>query len=250
MHATLRDYAAKAKPLLRATMDTIFPARCAACREPVGAHGALCATCWSEMHFITDPVCHHCGLPFGHVMGPVALCGACMQDRPAYTEARAVFRYDEHSRAQILALKYHDKTQLAPVFGSWLARMGSQYAPKAQAIIPVPLHYWRLLHRRYNQAALLAHALARETGLPVLTNTLKRVHATGSQAGLSRRGREENVRGAFKVARRESLKGISVLLIDDVMTTGATLNACARALHDAGARDVYALTLARTVVAD
>jgi ComF family protein len=227
----------------------LFPARCAACRETVGAHGALCAACWEEIHFITAPHCHRCGLPFAHEMGEQALCGHCMKESPAFTEARAVFRYDETSRAQILALKYYDKTQLAPVFGHWLARAAGEYKDKVQAILPVPLHYWRLVGRRYNQAGLLAQALAKQTGLPVLNDTLRRVRATTTQAGLTRTGREKNVRGAFKVphAKRETLKGKSVLLIDDVMTTGATLNACARALNDAGVVDVYVLTLARTV---
>jgi ComF family protein len=252
MHAILRDYAAKAKPLLSTAMDTLFPARCAACREAVGVHGALCSVCWGDIHFITDPLCHRCGLPFEHIMGEMALCGHCMKQPPAFAEARAVFRYDGSSRAQVLALKYYDKTQLAPVFGQWLARMGKPYAAKVQAILPVPLHYWRLLGRRYNQAALLAHALSDQTGLPVLADALLRTRATRTQAGLTKKGREDNVRGAFKVAsrKRARLKGASVLLIDDVMTTGATLNACARALHDAGVIDVYVLTLARTVVAD
>jgi ComF family protein len=253
MSVTLRDCVTKAKPALMAAVETLFPARCAACREAVGAHGALCARCWGEIHFITDPLCHRCGLPFPHAMGGgIALCGRCMAEPPAFTEARAVFRYDGSSRAQILALKYHDKTQLAPVFAAWLARAGKDYAAKTQLILPVPLHYWRLLGRRYNQAALLAHALSKHTGLPVATDALTRIRVTSSQAGLTRRGREDNVRGAFAVpsAKRALLKGMSVLLVDDVMTTGATLAACARALHDAGVRDVYVLTLARTVVAD
>jgi ComF family protein len=252
MLATLRDYAAKAKPLLAAAQDTLFPARCAACRDPVGVHGALCARCWAEMHFIADPLCYRCGLPFEHGMPEGALCGRCMAEPPAYAEARAVFRYDGSSRAQVLALKYYDKTQLAPVFGAWLARAGREYQGRVHAILPVPLHYWRLLARRYNQAALLAHALAQETQLPVWPDALMRIRATAAQAGLTRKGREDNVRGAFKVPapKRQRLKGASVLLVDDVMTTGATLNACSRALHDAGVRDVYVLTLARTVVAD
>jgi len=173
-----------------------------------------------------------------------------MQEMPAFTEARAVFRYDEKSKAQVLALKYYDKTQLAPVFGAWLARAGKAYIEKAQVILPVPLHYRRLLMRRYNQAALLAQALAAHCTIPVMPNILQRKRATPPQLGLTRRQREDNVRGAFYVPKekRETLKSKAVLLVDDVMTTGATLNACARTLHDAGARDVYVLTLARTVI--
>ena len=252
MRANLRDYTTKARPLLNAALGTLFPARCAACRDPVGTHGALCAECWDDMHFITDPLCHRCGLPFSHEMGGIALCGYCMKSPPAFVQARAVFKYDGSSRAQILALKYQDKTQLAPIFGMWLARTGQEYIGMADAIVPVPLHYWRLLKRRYNQAALLSQMLEKQTGIPVLPDTLKRTRATATQAGLTRKGREDNVRGAFAVSptRQSALKGKSVLLVDDVMTTGATLNACARTLHDAGVLDVYVLTIARTVVAD
>ena len=253
MRATLRDYTAKARFILaKPVLDSFFPARCAACREPVESHGALCAQCWNDMHFIAEPLCHRCGLPFGHDMGGIALCGHCMANPPAFAEARAVFKYDGSSRAQILALKYQDKTQLAPIFGMWLARTGQHYHEKVQAVLPVPLHYRRLLKRRYNQAALLSHALSKQTGLPVWLDSLQRTRATATQAGLTRKGREDNVRGAFTVppARRAQLKGTSLLLVDDVMTTGATLNACARALHDAGVVDVYVLTIARTVVAE
>ncbi len=252
MIATLRSFGAKAKPLLAATLDTAFPARCAACRDPVSTHGALCVRCWTDIHFIGDPVCHRCGLPFEHDMGGIAMCGHCMMEPPAFTQTRSVFRYDGSSRAQVLALKYYDKTQLAPIFGMWLARMGKEYQDKVSAILPVPLHYLRLLTRRYNQAALLAHALSHQINLPVLPDALRRIRPTQTQAGLTRKGREDNVRGAFAVAKkkRTQLKGASVLLVDDVMTTGATLNACARTLHDAGVADVYVLTIARTVVAD
>jgi len=252
MRTDLRHYAAKAKPILARTLDMLFPARCAACHEPVGTHGALCAICWQNMHFITDPLCYKCGLPFEFALGEGALCGRCIATSPNYTEARAIFRYDEHSKRQVLALKYYDKTQLAPIFGQWLARAGKAYIEKSDLILPVPLHYWRLLNRRYNQAALLAYALSKTTGLPVLPNALNRLHATPTQSGLTRRQREDNMRGAFGVhARyRPQIQGKSVLLVDDVMTTGATLDACARALHDAGAKDVYVLTLARTVIAD
>lgn len=252
MLATLRDYTAKARPLLDTALATLFPARCMACHENVGAHGALCAACWGEMHFIAHPLCYHCGMPFEHEMDGAAMCGHCMANPPSFAGARAVFRYDGSSRAQVLALKYHDKTQFAPVFGTWLARTAQEYRQQVQFVLPVPLHYWRLVKRRYNQAALLAKALSRETELPYLPDTLLRVRATKTQAGLTRKGREDNVRGAFAVskARREALKGASVLLVDDVMTTGATLNACARALHDAGVADVYVLTLARTVMAE
>ncbi|HEU5047737.1 MAG TPA: ComF family protein [Rickettsiales bacterium] len=235
-----------------AVVDTLFPARCPACRETVGQHGSLCSACWQNIHFITDPMCCKCGVPFEYHIGEQAFCGPCMTRKPAYTQARAVFRYNEASRGQVLAMKYHDKTQLAPVFGAWLARIAQDYATKTHAIIPVPLHYTRLISRRYNQAALLAHAISTHTGLPVLPDTLLRARKTPPQSGLSRRQREDNMRGAFHIKKGKNsiLKGKSVLLVDDVMTTGATLEACSRTLHDAGVRDVYVLTIARTVLAE
>ena len=208
--------------------------------------------CWQDIHFITEPFCYKCGLPFSFALGAGALCGECLKKSPAYTQARSVFRYEENSKSQVLAFKYYDKTQLAPVFGTWLARAGADFVPKAEAIIPVPLHYWRLLKGRYNQAALLADALAKRIHVPVLPDTLERQHATPTQAGLTRRQREENMQGVFTVPpkKRGALKGKSVILVDDVMTTGATLNACASALNDAGVVDVYALTLACAVIAE
>lgn len=248
----LRQQLVKAKPILANVVDTLFPARCASCSELVGKHGALCMQCWQKIHFIDDPLCYKCGLPFEYNIGEKALCGRCMEHKPAYTEARAIFRYDEHSKSQVLSFKYHDRTQLAPVFGEWFTRTAGRYKEKADLIIPVPLHFSRLLMRRYNQAALLAHALSRQLQLPVLPDTLQRIRKTPSQAGLTRRQRDDNMRGAFRIEKKKRglIKGKSVILVDDVMTTGATLDACARALHDAGVKDVYVLTLARTVIAD
>jgi ComF family protein len=252
MRATLHQQAQKAKFLFFSAVDVAFPARCGVCRGAVSEHNSLCAECWNKVHFITDPLCHRCGLPFEYELGESALCARCMAQPPVFTEARSVFRYDEHSRAPLLALKYHDQTQLAPVLAEWLARAGRPYLEKTQAILPVPLHYWRFVQRRYNQAALLAQALAKQSGIQMLPDTLVRTRATHTQSGLTRRQREANMRGAFRVpdARRKHVCGLSVLLVDDVMTTGATLDACARALHDAGVVDVYVLTLARTVLAD
>ncbi len=252
MLARLRKFSQKTSPLLVRAADTLFPPRCPVCTAGVTMQGTLCAECWKDMHFITDPMCHRCGLPFEYGMGPELLCGRCMETPPAFTRAVSVCRYDDKSRPQVLAFKFRDRTQLAPLFGEWLARVATPFATQADIIVPVPLHYRRLLMRRYNQAALLALALANLSGLPVLPNTLQRKKPTPAQSGLSRKGREDNLRGAFTVPRpkRSHIKGKAVLLVDDVMTTGATLNACARVLRDAGAKDIYGITLARTVLSE
>ncbi len=230
-------------------LDALLPPQCLACAAPVDRTDRLCAPCWTGVNWIDEPLCVACGLPFDYDVGSGALCGACMARRPAYARARAVMRYDEHSRSLLLAFKHADRTQAAPAFGAWMARAGEPLLAQADVVAPVPLHRLRLLSRRYNQAALLARATARAGGVAVAPDLLKRTRRTPSQAGLSLAGRRENVRGAFALRRgREGLvEGRRVVLIDDVMTTGATVEACARMLSRAGALGVDVLTLARVV---
>lgn len=182
-------------------------------------------------------------------MGENVLCGECMRTRPSYARGRSAFRYDEHSKSLIIQLKYHDQTQLAPIYSSWLVKTGKELITASDVIVPVPLHYLRFVGRRYNQSALLTQALAKQTGLLHLPDALKRTRRTPPQAGLTRAQRLDNVKGAFAIhpKRKEAVKGKSVLLVDDVMTTGATLNQCTNALLKAGATSVNVLTLARTV---
>ncbi|MBT6119732.1 MAG: ComF family protein [Rhodospirillaceae bacterium] len=243
-----------AKPAERfgtAVLDALLPARCLACPEPVGAPGALCPACWSALAFIAPPLCACCGVPF-EFEGQTAhgvLCGACVARAPVFARARSALRYGDGSRSLILRFKHGDRTHAAPAFGRWLARAGAELLADADVILPVPLHWTRLFARRYNQAALLAQALGRESGCPVLVDGLERRRRTPSQARLGRAGRARNVRGAFAVpaARRARIEGRRVLLVDDVLTTGATMEACARSLLSAGATAVDALTLARVV---
>ncbi len=234
-------------------LDVVFPPRCGSCGALTGSHGRLCADCWSKITFLHRPWCAACGYPFPYDLAEEnALCIACMQHKPAFDGHRALLCYDEHSKKLVHNLKYHDKPLLLPLFGEWLMQAGSEWMDAEQKllIIPVPLHFLRLLKRRYNQAGLLAQALAKRSGIPLLPDGLKRVRRRPPQAGLSREKRLKNMRGAFAVnaKRRDSIKGATILLVDDVMTTGATLNACARTLKRAGAEKVYAVTIARTVL--
>jgi ComF family protein len=252
----LRSVALGVRPLVakaaRGLLKALLPPRCLKCGEGVEAQGDLCPACWRQIDFIAEPLCEICGLPFAFGAGEGAVCGACARKRPHFDRARAVMRYDQLSRDLILAFKHADRLDAAPVFAAWLGRAGQGLLGNCDALAPVPLHRFRLLSRRYNQAAVLAIELAKRTDKPVLPDLLRRLRATPSQGGLSARERRTNVRGAFAVRHRyrDWVVGRRLLLLDDVMTTGATIEACARALKQAGAASVDALTIARVVHAD
>jgi ComF family protein len=231
-------------------LDFIFPPLCAACRAPVrGAHN-LCARCWVGIAFLSDPMCTVCGFPFEYEVGSETLCASCRQLLPAFDKARALMRYDDASRDPLLAFKRADRLDLAPAFARWLLSAGRELIDEADLILPVPLHRWRLWQRRFNQSALLALSLGRAAGKPVDCLALVRTRATASQGDMpSAAARRRNVQGAFRVKpeRAAGLRGKTVLVIDDVFTTGSTIEACARALKRAGATRVLVLTLARVV---
>lgn len=180
-------------------------------------------------------------------MGEGAICGECNERSPAFDRARAVLRYDAMSRPLILAFKHADETHLANALGSWMRRAGEEVLDGADLLFPVPLHWSRLFRRRYNQAALLAHAIRSCGGPPVAPDWLLRARRTPSQGQLGRGAREANVRAAFRLRPGKSVKGRRVVLIDDVMTTGATVEECALVLRKGGAEFIGALTLARAV---
>jgi ComF family protein len=235
--------------MLSNILNLIFPPQCLSCKARVPTSGTLCLECWQQVQFITDPMCACCGLPFEHSIGEHALCGECMNERPIYAHARAAFRYDEYSRKLITSFKYSDHTELAKIYATWLAKAGGELIATSDYIIPVPLHYWRFISRRYNQSALLAQALGKKTGIKYLPTALKRTRHTKAQTGLSKTERSKNVSGAFTLNTRYKslIKGKNILLIDDVLTTGATINQCSKQLLKSGAMQVNVLTLARTI---
>jgi ComF family protein len=231
-------------------LDMVLPPRCLGCGGIVERQGRLCARCWRGLTFLVPPQCRLCGYPLPDAVAEAPLCGGCMHEPPVFGRARAALRYDEGARGLILAFKHADRTDSAPLFGRWLARAGRELLADAELITPVPLHRWRLLRRGYNQAAVLAAALARETGLPLAPDLVQRRRATRSQQGLSAQGRLVNITPAsFRPHPwyRRRLAGRKVVLVDDVMTTGATVTACCRVLLAAGAERVDVLTLARVV---
>jgi len=233
-----------------ALIDLIFPPLCISCRVPISASGAFCPKCWQEIQFLDGPMCACCGLPFELDPGSDTLCAGCLASPPAYDKARAVMRYDEKSRGPILALKHADRLDLAPTFARWLERGGRGLLAESDLILPVPLHPLRLWTRRYNQSAEVARALGRLSGKRVHFAALKRSRHTPSQGAMpSATARRRNMQGAFSVSARHksAIAGRNALLVDDVLTTGATVNACARALKRDGAAKVFVLVLARVV---
>jgi ComF family protein len=229
-------------------LDVALPTLCVACRDPVDGEG-VCADCWAKLSFIAPPFCPRLGIPFVYDRGPDMLSMEAIASPPAYARARAAVRYDDVARTLVHALKYQDRTDLAPAMGRWMTRAGQELLDSADALVPVPLHWRRGWSRRYNQSGLLARIIARQTGVAVTAEALRRIRRTEQQIGLSRPQRASNVQGAFKVApdRQHLIAGRRVVLIDDVLTSGATVDACARALLRAKAASVDVLVFARVV---
>lgn len=232
------------------TLDLLLPPRAldepGRGASPVQSQG-LSVSAWSRIRFIETPTCDGCGAPFDYDRGEGVRCAACQARQPAFDRARAAAIYDEHSRDLILKLKHADRTDLAGLFAAWLARAAADLAEEADAVVPVPLHRSRLFARRYNQAAEIARPLARRLGLSYLPDALVRRRNTTSQAGRGRVARRRNVAAAFETppSWRAKVRGRRILLIDDVLTTGATAEGCARALKAAGAEAVYLAVIAR-----
>lgn len=233
---------------LRRGLDVALPPLCPACRDLLTGNG-LCPACWGKLVFIAPPYCPRLGIPFAYDPGPGILSMQAIADPPAYSRARAAVRYDDVAAKLVHSFKYGDRLDLAPLLGRWMARAGNELLHEADALVPVPLHWRRLWTRRFNQSAALAETIASESKVAVAHTPLRRVKATQQQVGLSRAERATNVQGAFRVdaAAKSEVAGRRLVLIDDVLTSGATSDACARALLRAGAAQVDVLVFARVV---
>jgi ComF family protein len=233
----------------RALVQAVLPPTCLACRKPAGATGGLCPQCWQGAGFIERPYCERLGTPFAYDSGGPLISPVAFADPPAFDHARSAMRFSDVARDLVHLLKYGDRLDLVRPFAIWMTRAGGELLREADALVPVPLHWTRLFQRRFNQSAELARGISRQTKVAVIDDVLARVRATPPQVGLARDERAKNVHGAFSIDKsaRGQVKGKRIILIDDVLTTGATANACARVLRRAGASRIDVLTLARVV---
>ncbi|MCI5075279.1 ComF family protein [Oricola sp.] len=233
----------------RAVAAVLFPDTCLACRMHVAERGTLCPKCWNRLHFIAEPICAVTGFPFQHDFGNGMVSAEALADPPAYRRARAAVLHSGIARQLVQRLKYGDRTELAPWMARWMLRAGSELVEECDVVVPVPLHPRRFLARRYNQAAELGRTIATRTGLAFEPGALRRVKPTRQQVGLTANERKLNVRGAFRVPpeREIAVAGRDVLLVDDVFTTGATIEAATKALLRGGASHVDVLTFSHVV---
>jgi ComF family protein len=235
----------------RFALDALWPPACPVSGVPVDRSGHLSAAIWQDLKFLDAPWCAICGFPFPYPAGTNSSsktqCPACIAKPPVYDQVRSPLIYDDASRSLVLGLKNGGRQELLQQFGRWMALAARDCLPEADALVPVPLHWRRLLSRRYNQSSLLAGALSRQADLPLDTDSLRRRRSTPSQAGRSIDARRRNMANAFVVTNPERVRGKALILVDDVFTTGATVAACTRQLKKAGASRVDVVTLCRVV---
>ncbi|HVZ04811.1 MAG TPA: ComF family protein [Hyphomicrobium sp.] len=230
----------------QAALDVLLPPLCLGCRARIMTHDALCPSCWRRISFVRAPLCDRLGLPMPYDAGGPMLSAAAVANPPDFDRARAVASFDGLMRELIHAFKFHDTHNARRLFGRWLVEAGHELLADADVLVPIPLARWRLLTRRFNQAQILAAEIGRIAQKPVKPFALARSYSTPRQVGLTRQQRKRNVAGAFHVPAREigTIAGKAIVLIDDVITTGATASAAAKALKRAGARRVDVLALA------
>lgn len=227
-------------------IELLFPARCASCQIPLLEGGGLCHVCWDQLSFCSPPWCEKCGAPGDPRVLKHAACKGCIHHHRAYDKLRTGVKFTELSKELIHQFKYYDKTNLAPLLSKLAQRSAIEFAD-ADIIAPIPIHRNKLRQRQYNQAALLAKEVGEIVDKPCMMDLLRRIKETRSQVGLSKIMRRHNVRDAFAVndKYKNLIVGKKVVLIDDVISTGATAHECAKCLKEEGAAMVYVLCIAR-----
>ena len=230
-------------------INEIIPPRCISCKIITQDDTSFCSKCWEKIDFISNPQCHICSEPFELSVEKEVICPNCIKTRPLYNMARSALAYNENSRNMIIEFKYYNKTHTVDIFAKWMMINGQEVIENSDIIVPVPLHKMRILKRRYNQSALLANALGRLSKLPVRIDLLSRIKNTPPQSELSFNSRKNNVSNAFKTNKKKcaDIEGKNICLVDDVMTTGATVESCARVMLEAGAKNVNVLTIGKTI---
>ncbi len=228
-------------------LNILCPPLCPICQTEIDEAHGLCPKCYQKLRFITEPCCQICGRPFEYKGLGKPICAKCMKKKPSYDMARSVLEYDDFSKKLILLFKHADKTELTPLFTKFLKQVDSKLFKNTDMIIPVPLHWTRRVKRQYNQSALLAKSLGKELKIPFNPTILKRIRHTVSQGHLTHKQRQKNVHNAFQVKHSYLIKGKTILVIDDVMTTGSTLNECAKILKKSGVKSVKVLTMHRVL---
>ena len=243
--------------MFRKLSKYLFPNRCIKCSKIIEDNSGICYECFDKIDFINYPNCKICGRPFEFDNGVNTICPSCIKDKkPIIKYNRSCFEYSNIAKSMIFSFKFYDRTSLAKTFGKWMVRAGVDFfkdnkrnIKTPDIIIPVPLHFTRLIIRKYNQSALLANEVSKLTNIPSNNNILKRTRKTKPQVKFNGRARVKNVKDAFEVRDKfaQDIKGKTVLLVDDVYTTGATLKECAKALKRKGAENIYSLTIAKVI---
>lgn len=236
--------------VLASFLNFIYPPTCPFCREKVEKNGMICAGCWSDLTLIEPPFCARCSMPLEVAFQEEQICGQCLLTPPAFSETRSVFGYGPLTKHLVLRFKNHHSTALAAFMGKKMLEKSEDLMDQSDFIVPVPLHPKRLKERGYNQATLLAYHVAKGCRYKVQPTLLIRVKNTPSQGTLSKGARQKNVEKAFALnpkIKKESLRDKTVTLVDDVMTTGATLSACAKALEGSGVKKVNVVVFSKTI---
>ncbi len=233
---------------MRFFLDLLFPPQCIVCNN-YAEQLNICGECWGKIAFITKPYCRICSYPFEYEEDEEAICGYCIKQKPKYDKAIAVFKYNEHSKALIHKFKYQDQLQILDFFVNLMLNMGQDVIKESHIIIPVPIHKFKLFNRGYNQAALLAMKLAANTQLEYLPEALSKKNNKTSQAGLTKEERKRNIKNSFVLNPKyaEQIQGKNILIIDDVITTGATIFECCKELKKAQPNKIFVLSLAKRI---